>query len=77
MNQSQEVKSPYLKQGSELNDFCLNQTKGQKFKALRAHLYPNLPLIPSSPPPTPPPRHVCPTKEWRDLFDWRRKQTLI
>ena len=54
MNQSQEVKSPCLKQGSELNDFCLNQTKGQKFKALRAHLYPNLPLIPSSPPPPPP-----------------------
>ena len=75
MNQSQEVKSPCLKQGSELNDFCLNQTKRQKLKALRAHLYPNLPLIPSSPPPPPP--HMCPTKEWRDLFDWRRKQILI
>lgn len=32
---------------------------------------------PSSPHPLhPPPRHMCPTKEWRDLFDWRRKQTL-
>lgn len=76
MNQSQEVKSPCLKQGSELNDFCLNQTKGQKLKALRVHLYPNLPLIPSSPPP-PHPHHMCPTKEWRDLFDWRPKQILI
>lgn len=32
---------------------------------------------PSSPHPLHPPRHMCPTKEWRDLFDWRRKQTLI
>ena len=62
MNQSQEVKSPCLKQGSELNDFCLNQTKGQKLKALRAHLYPNLPLIPSSPPPTPPPATCAPLR---------------
>lgn len=75
MNQSQEVKSPCLKQGSELNDFCLNQTKGQKIEGLEGTPLPKpppYPLIPSTPAP-----HMCPTKEWRDLFDWRRKQTLI